>query len=141
MRVENMRAEFADEAPLVDHLPDQMRWVEIHPDLAFPRLDDAAPDHGRISYVVPTRPFVIAENDRAVLERQPDVVVAGVSDDVRPDLKRFLPVCLYLLRRVAAAEGVDQADAHSTRGHNDLLQVLDDGLTVGMIRMQRVRII
>ena len=57
--VQHVRAELADEAGLVDHLPDEVRRVEVHADVAAPGLEDAAPDLRRIGDVVPARPFVV----------------------------------------------------------------------------------
>ena len=91
LHVQDMGTELADEASLVDHQPDQMRRIVVEPDIAAPRLDDAAPDIGRMSDVVAARPFVVAEDHRAILEGQLDAVVAGVGDDVRPDLQRLVP--------------------------------------------------
>src|SRR5687768_4133704 len=92
LHVQDMGAELADEAGLVDHQPDQVRGIVVQPDIAAPCFDDAAPDMGGIGDVVAARPFVVAEDHRAILEGQLDAVVAGVGDDVRPDLQRLGPI-------------------------------------------------
>ena len=51
-----------------------------------------------------------------------------MRDDLGPDLQRLLPVRVDVLRRVAAAEGVDHGHAHPAGRDDDLLQVIDDGL-------------
>src|SRR5690348_3993892 len=94
MHMMHMRAEFADEAHLVDHLPDKMRRIVIHSNGAIPGFENAPPDMRGIGDIVSARPFIIAENHRAILESELDSVVARMSDDVRPDLERFFPVVI-----------------------------------------------
>ena len=138
--MQHVRAELADEARLVDHLPDEMRRIEVHADIAAPGLEDAAPDLRRVGDVVPARPFVLAEDHRAVLEGELDAVVARMGDDVGPDLQRILPVGVDCLRGVAAAEGVD--DAARPCGRPRRSPSSDGSMTVSRcvgIGMQRVR--
>jgi len=80
VRVEDVGTELAEEAGLVDHLPDEVRGVEVHADIAAPGLEDAPPDPRRGGDVVAARPFIPAEDHRAVLERDLYPVLAGVTD-------------------------------------------------------------
>src|SRR5687767_1533738 len=141
LHVQDMGPELADEAGLVDHQPDQMRRVVVEPDIAAPRLDDAAPDIGRMGDVVAARPFVVAEDHRAILEGQLDAVVAGVGDDVRPDLQRLRPIVIDVLGCIATAERVHHRQPHPPGGDDDLLQMVDDALAMAEIGMERIRII
>src|SRR5882757_3238845 len=59
MDMQHVAAEFADETLLVDHLPDEMRGVEVHADVTAPGFQDAAPDIRRVGDVVSAWPFVI----------------------------------------------------------------------------------
>src|SRR5687768_4346899 len=52
LEVEDVRAELADEAALVDHQPNEVRRVVVEPDRAAPLFDDPTPDVRRPSDVV-----------------------------------------------------------------------------------------
>ena len=87
------------------------------------------------------RPFVVAEQHRAVLDGDLSAVVLGERHDVRPDPLGLLPVGVLVLRAVRAHEGVDVGHAHRLGGSDDVLQVADDlGAMLG-VRMKRVRVI
>src|ERR1051325_10294649 len=90
---------------------------------------------------MPARPFIIAEDHRAVLEGEFDIVVACMGDDVGPDLERFLPIVVDMLGGVATAEGVDDRNAHMTGSDDDFLQMIDDSLAMAEVWMKRVRVI
>ena len=136
-----MRPELADEPRDVDHLQDQVRRVEVEPDRAAPLLEDATPDARRRREVVPARPLVVAEEHRAVLDRDLPAVVLRERHDVRPDLERLLPVRVLGLCSVGAHERVDEGDVHLLGGRDHVLEVTDDGLTMRRVRMERVRVV
>ncbi len=86
--------------------------------------------------------LVIAEDHRAVLEGELHAVVAGEGDDVGPDLLGLLPVDLDVLGSIAAAEGVDQADAHPCwRATITFFKCSMTALRCALLRVQRVRIV
>ena len=139
--VEDVRPELPDEPRDVDHLEDQVRRVEVEPDRAAPLLEDPAPDARRRREVVPARPLVVAEEHRAVLDRDLPAVVLRERHDVRPDLERLLPVRVLGLCGVGAHERVHEGDVHLLGGRDHVLQVADDRLPMRRIRMQRVRVV
>jgi hypothetical protein len=141
LHVEDVRPELPDEPRDVDHLQDEVRRIEVEPDRAAPLLEDPAPDARRRREVVPTRPLVVAEEHRAVLDRDLAAMVLRECHDVRPDLERLLPVRVLGLCGVGAHERVHEGDVHLLGRGDHVPQVADDGLPVRRIRMQRVRVV
>ena len=93
---------------------------------------------GRRGDVVAARPLVVAEQHRAVLERDLPPVVLREADDVRPDAERLLPVLVLVLRPVAAHERVHERDVHLLGGVDHLLEVADDLRAVLRVGVERV---
>src|SRR6476661_1166205 len=139
--VQHVRPELLEEPLDVDHLEDQVRRVEVEPDRVAPLLEDAPPLARARGDVVPTRPFVVAEQHRAVLERDLHALVVGEGHDVRPDAERLLPVVIEVLGAITAHERVDERDTHPPGGDHDVLEVGDDVCAVLGIGMERVRVV
>ena len=64
-----------------------------------------------------------------------------MGDDRGPELLGFLPVVVDVLRRVAAAEGVDEADAHLPCRGDHFLQVGDDRVAVLDVGVEGIGIV
>ena len=114
------RAELAHDALVVDHLPHQVRRVEVEPErVAVEVAEHVAPRRRRVHQVVAAGPLVVGEDHRAVLDGDLHALVGGVGDDVRPDLGELGEVLLQRLVLVVADERVDD-------GHAELRGGLDD---------------
>ena len=93
-----------------------MRRVEVEPDRAAPLLEDPPPHPRRRREVVPARPLVVAEQHRAVLDRDLAAVVlrrttrCPARSGARPPSSAS-----WVFARVGAHERVDEAGRPSSR--------------------------
>ncbi len=87
VRVEDAVGEVVDGALVVDLQPDEVRRVDVEPEVRVgDRREHLVPDRRRPGEVVAARPLVVAEDHRAVLDRDLHAALAGVGDELRPDL-------------------------------------------------------
>src|SRR5207245_8324264 len=85
--VEDPVAELVDRPLVVDELPDEMGGIEVEPEVRGRQDLEQAPPEGRgVREVRAARPLVVAEDHRAVLDRDPDPVLSRVLDERPPDL-------------------------------------------------------
>ena len=91
--VEDAGGVVVDDALVVDLEPDEMRRIEVEAEaLGRDRLEHLVPHGGRVGDVLAARPFVPAEDHRAVLDRDLHAALLGVADERRPDRTEALEV-------------------------------------------------
>ena len=140
--VEDPVGEVVDRALAVDHQPDEVRGIEVEPEaLVRDRLEHLLPDRRRPGEVVPAWPLVLAEDHRAVLDRDLHALLARVADEVGPDAAEALEVLRQRPVLVVADERADDLDAERGRRVDDLAQMAVDLLAVPVVRVEVVRVV
>ena len=101
-----------------------------------------APDRRRVGQVRAARPLIVAEDHRAVLDRDLDAVrIASSTISGGQTSRKTAKFSAHALGLVAPHEGAHTADAKLLRRHNHLAQVIVDLLAMLEIRVQIVRVI
>src|SRR5439155_7215000 len=99
------------------------------------------PDRGRIGEIGPAWPLVVAEDHRAVLDRDPHAALGRMSDQRWPDLLEALEVLRVRAILVVAGKGADGVDAKALRRVDDLQQMAVHRLAVTVVGMEVVRVV
>src|SRR5262249_5384253 len=142
MDVYDVFAEFPDCAAIIDVLPDQVRRVEIETEVrAWNLLEQGLPDGRGHGQVVPARPFILAEQHRAIPDAHGNTFVFPMANNVRPDRAQQIPVFLNGLPGIATNERVDNANAKPGSGADYLAHMIDDLPAMFLLRMQGIGVI
>src|SRR3954451_20038770 len=134
--MEDAAAELVHHAHVVNHLPYQVRGVEVQAKvLVGDDLPHLPPDGRTDGQVLAAGPLVVGEDHGAVLDGDLHTVVVGELYDGRPYFFVLAEVLLYCLTLVAAHEGADDGHLQHLGGGDHLGQVVDDRFTMLRVRV------
>ena len=141
MDMEDPVFEFIDGFDIVHLLPDVVAGVKIDAEVGrgndFKQLSE---DCRRTHQVLPARPLVSAEQHRAVLNGDFDVVLFSQSDDRRPDLFKEFNVFFHRLCLIAADKRRYHTDTQLGGGFDQGFQMGDGSFPLGKVRIHGVGI-
>src|SRR5215211_5820927 len=142
MGVEDPVGIVVDGPLVVDHQPDEVRGVDVEPEvLRRDRGEHLVPDRRGPGEVVAARPFVVAEDHRAVLDCDLDPALTGVVDERGPDLPEALEVLRERPVLVVPDERPDDLDAEPLCSVDHLEEVSVDFFTVRVVGMKVVGVV
>src|SRR5438034_9144660 len=142
VHVEDAGAEVVHNAHVVDHLPDEVRWIEIEAEVRVrDNLPHPPPDGGGRCQVVSTRPLVVGEDHRAVLDGDLYAMIGGKLHERRPDLFKLTAVLLNRLVPVTPDEGPNDGHVQHLGGDDDFLQVISHHRPVVRIGVKGIGVV
>ena len=142
VHVQDPVAEVVDRALVVDHLPHEVRRIEVEPEARVgDDVEHLAPDRRCTREVVAERPLVAREQHRAVLDRDLDALGARAVDHRGPDLGERPQVLGQRALGIGAHERADDLDAEQRGGVDDAAEMRVDLGAVLRIGVQVVGVV